>query len=74
MQVTVKLYATLQIGRFSEKTIDIPTGITIQDLITRLALPEKEVTLIFVNGRHRELTDRLSDGDTVAMFPPVGGG
>ena len=52
MQVTVKLYATLRTGRFSEKTIDIPSGTTIQDLITSPSLPKNEVTLSFVNGRH----------------------
>ena len=37
-------------------------------------IPEKEVTLIFINGRHGGLESELHDGDTLGMFPPVGGG
>jgi molybdopterin converting factor small subunit len=39
-----------------------------------IGIPEKEVRLIFVNGRHASLEDRLAEGDTLALFPPVGGG
>jgi molybdopterin converting factor small subunit len=74
MHVTVKLYATLRKGRFIQKTLEFEDGITVQELIKSLSLPENEVTLIFVNGRHAQLQDKLSDGDTVALFPPVGGG
>jgi len=74
MHVTVKLYATLRTGRFVQKTLEFEDGITVQELIKSLSLPENEVTLIFVNGQHAQLQDKLSDGDTVALFPPVGGG
>jgi molybdopterin converting factor small subunit len=74
MKVTVKLFATLRQGRFDIDTLDLPPGTKIIDVVQRLGIPEKEVTLIFVNGRHSEFLSELRDGDTLAMFPPVGGG
>lgn len=74
MKVTVKLFATLRQRRFDIDTLDLPPGTTVGDVIQKLGIPEKEVTLIFINGRHGELSSELRDGDTLGMFPPVGGG
>ncbi len=74
MQITVKLFATLRAGRFDERNLAFPAGTTVGGVIRELALPEKEVTLIFINGRHADLTTVLSAGDTLSLFPPVGGG
>jgi molybdopterin converting factor small subunit len=74
MQVTVKLFATLRQGRFDVDTVDLPSGTKVGDIVKRLDIPEKEVTLIFINGRHGDFTSELHDGDVLAMFPPVGGG
>jgi len=74
MQITIKLFATLRIGRFEEKILELSAGTTVGDIIRELDLPEKEVTLIFINGRHADLSTTLSDGDVLALFPPVGGG
>jgi len=73
--IDIKLFASL-----SEKTPEpsdkypIPSGITVKELIDRLAVPENEAKLIFINGRKGELTSVLKDGDRVGIFPPVGGG
>jgi len=74
MKVTVKLFATLRQGRFDIDTLDLPAGTTAGEVIHRFGIPEKEVTLIFINGRHGDFASELHDGDTLAMFPPVGGG
>jgi len=74
MQSTIKLFATLRTGRFEEKTVEFPPGTTVDGVIRELALPEKDVTLIFINGRHADLTTPLSQNDILALFPPVGGG
>lgn len=74
MQVTVKLFATLRQGRFKVETRDYPEGKTIREIIEELAIPEEELALILVNGRDAELEQPLRDGDTLALFPPVGGG
>lgn len=74
MQVTVKLFATLRQDRFDIDTLDLPPETKVIDVIQKIGIPEKEVTLVFINGRHGDVTSELHDGDTVAMFPPVGGG
>jgi molybdopterin converting factor small subunit len=48
--------------------------VTVSDVLLRYSLPEKEVTLIFINGRHGDFDTILFDGDTLSLFPPVGGG
>jgi molybdopterin converting factor small subunit len=74
MQVTIKLFATLRQGRFDIDIIDLPPGTLVGEIVARLGIPEKEVTLIFINGRHGDFASELHDGDSLAMFPPVGGG
>ncbi|OPX96551.1 MAG: ThiS family protein [Syntrophorhabdus sp. PtaB.Bin006] len=74
MRVTVKLFATLRQERFDIDTFDLAENTTVGDIVTKLGIPRNEVTLIFVNGRHADRTTRLADGDSVALFPPVGGG
>lgn len=74
INVTVKLFAMLREGRFDVMTDGYPAGTTVSDIIQRLGIPDKEVTLIFINGRHGQKDTPLSEGDTIALFPPVGGG
>jgi sulfur-carrier protein len=74
MNITVKLFATLRKGRFETATMEFPIGTTVNEIIHLFDIPENEITLVFINGRHRELTAIPVDGDTVALFPAVGGG
>jgi len=74
INVTVKLFAMLRDGRFDVKADGFPPGTTVEGIIKTLGIPDEQVTLIFINGRHGQKDTRLSDGDTVALFPPVGGG
>ncbi len=74
MHVTVKLFATLRKDRFDEKDLDLPAGVTAGEIISMFAIPPAEVTLIFINGRHSTPEAKLADGDTLALFPPIGGG
>ncbi len=74
MKITIKLFATLRKGRFEERIMDLPEGVKIGQVIRQIALPEKEVNLIFINGRNADFNTLLSEGDTVSFFPPVGGG
>ena len=74
MQITIKLFAALRKGRFNIETEDFPIGTTVGEVIRLLDISEKEITLAFVNGRHAELDTKLMEGDTLALFPPVGGG
>ena len=74
MQVTVKLFATLRKDRFDVKDFELPDGLTAGEIVNMFAIPPTEVTLIFINGRHSAPETKLAEGDTLALFPPIGGG
>ena len=74
MRVTVKLFATLREGRFIVDTLKLEAGTTVTDLLHHLDIPEQEAALTFINSRHADPSAALADGDTLAVFPPVGGG
>jgi molybdopterin synthase sulfur carrier subunit len=54
--------------------LDLPEGATIDDLLVALGIPAEETKKTFVNGLSRGLDWELSDGDRVAVFPPIAGG
>ncbi|MGV7928854.1 MAG: MoaD/ThiS family protein [Spirochaetota bacterium] len=72
--IRVKLFATLREGRFDIKTMSFSIGATVAEVVRVLGIPEKEVSLILVNHRHHDMDHVLGDGETLALFPPVGGG
>lgn len=80
MEVKVKLFANLR-ERITPKpgiaepiTVTLENPSTIADLLVKLGLPKDDVAIIFINGVHQEITQELSDGTTLSMFPPSGGG
>jgi molybdopterin converting factor small subunit len=74
MRVTVKLFATFRKGRFDIEARIGPPGSTVSKIIEDARLPESEIGILLVNGRHSDRMRELADGDTVAIFPLVGGG
>jgi len=74
MQITVKLFANFRINRFKEQVRQYPTGTRVVDISSELDIPESEVGIIFINGRNAALGTSLADGDTLSLFPLVGGG
>jgi molybdopterin synthase sulfur carrier subunit len=74
MVLTVKLFATFREGRFDVAQLDRPEGATLGEVVDGLGIPRDEVGILMVRGRHAQLADRLSPGDTVSIFPLVGGG
>ena len=52
---------------------ELPRGTTVADVIAQLGLPD-EPRVVFVNGRHAPDDAVLTDGDRLAIFPPVAGG
>ncbi len=77
--VHVKLFATLR-HRFPDLGIgemmaaELPDGATVGQMVEQLDLPRDLVTIVFVNHTIRRENHRLVAGDTIAIFPPVGGG
>lgn len=74
MNITVKLFASFRAGRFEIETRDYPAGTTVADVADSLNLPQAELGIMMINSRHVKLDRRLEDGDTLALFPLLGGG
>ena len=74
MRVTVKLFATFRDGRFKVEEWDLPEGSRLMDVLQPLNIEPEEVAICLVNGRNVNEQHVLKDGDTIALFPPVGGG
>lgn len=74
MQVNVKLFATLREGRFKQETTELESNSRVLDVLKKYELPLEEVAICLVNGRDADNEHMLQNGDTVSLFPPVGGG
>jgi molybdopterin converting factor small subunit len=74
MRVTVKLFASLQAGRFEEGPVEVPDGAAVQAIAARLGIPDRAIGIRLVNGRHARADQALRPGDILSLFPPVGGG
>lgn len=73
MHVTVKLYASFRIGRFTSEVREYPDDATIATIAQSLGIPE-EYLITLRNGRHALLDDPVQDGDTVSFLPMLEGG
>jgi sulfur carrier protein ThiS len=74
MQITVRLFLAFRTGRFHTKALECAEGTTVTQVVNDLALRETDVGTAIVNGREAELSDVLSGGDTLLLFPLVRGG
>lgn len=80
MRVEVRLYATLaddhpDLRAGEPIDLELRGETSLPDLLRRLAIEPRSVHLVIINGRViHDHACRLSDGDRVALFPPVGGG
>jgi molybdopterin converting factor small subunit len=74
VKLTVKLFATLRLNRFKVQEMEFTDGMTIDQVARELEIPPAELALTLVNGLSVDTGHVLRDGDTLAIFPPVGGG
>ena len=83
MKVTLKLYASL--GSFlppgahrNAIEIEVPEGSSIGDVLARHQVPRENCHLILVNGHFAPPATAdekvLTEGDVLAVWPPVAGG
>jgi molybdopterin converting factor small subunit len=79
MEIEVKLFATLRdylpkgSGRFSCK-IEVDDSTRVQDVLSRLKIPDEFPKIILINGVHGKKDQLLKEGDVLSIFPPVAGG
>jgi sulfur carrier protein len=79
MEIEVKLFATLRdylpkgSDRFSCK-LEVDESARVQDILSRLKIPEEMPKILLVNGVHGKKDQILKDGDVLSVFPPVAGG
>ena len=74
MKILVKVFANLREGREKEQIMEFPEGATPKDVADSLSIPFSDIAIIMVNGRRVEGDMALLENDTLALFPPVGGG
>ena len=83
IRVEFKLFASLMTflpedARDHAVFVDMPDGTTIYDLMDRYRVPKEQAHLVVCNGLFvppsQRTTKVLSDGDTIALWPPVAGG
>ncbi len=70
----VKLFASLRVGRFVVRDWDYVEGMTVRRVLEELHIDRKEVGVLFVNSLHVEPDYKLAEGDTLSIFPMIGGG
>ena len=58
--------------------MEIPEETTVNNIIDRFNVPRELAHLVLLNGVYLKPEDRdqpvMRDGDTLAVWPPVGGG
>jgi molybdopterin synthase sulfur carrier subunit len=79
LQLEVKLFSGLEKhipGARSGRSVkvDIIEHFNVRMLLERLGIPEKEVSIILVNGINKGLEEYLADGDCVSLIPLIDGG
>jgi sulfur-carrier protein len=74
MTITIKLFASLREGRFEADKRALSEGATVRDALDLIGVSAAEAAVLFVNSRHADPERLLADGDSLAVFPPVGGG
>lgn len=79
MRVQIELHGSLRRkralgGDTSGFFHEIKPETTVASVVEELGLPRSWIRCCFVNGEPASLERRLSSGDRLVLFPPVGGG
>lgn len=83
MKITIKLFALLakylpQGAVKNQIDIEVSEGLTVQEVIHHLKLPSEHCHLVLVDGVYILPSDRetraMTEGEALAIWPPVAGG
>ncbi|MEC9492282.1 MoaD/ThiS family protein [Flexistipes sp.] len=78
--ITVKAYAGLsdyltnKTGKYTTVFDNKNRHVTVSDILEYYKIPKKEASIILINGKSCEPDSEVTDGDTLTLFSPVGGG
>jgi len=72
--IEVRLFATFRQGREKIIFLEPDKYKKVAEILQYLDIPEEEVAILLINGRHSEPAQAVHDKDIIALFPPVGGG
>lgn len=76
----VRVYLQGYLDQYSPKDdeprfdYELPDGATVGELIRRLHIPEDVTSVIVVSDEATDAQHALSEGDSVTLVPPIGGG
>ncbi len=75
-RVKLNLYAALRsyVGGKPAVELEIQPGQSVGDVLDRLGVPREQTRIVFVNSRAASLSDALSGGEQIGVFPAIGGG
>jgi sulfur carrier protein len=74
MTIEIRLFATFRESRGKIVWLDCPHGTTVGEALAKLDILPADVAILLRNGRDTDILTSLQDGDTLSLFPPVGGG
>ena len=81
MKIKIKIYATLRqyipnaAEIMREEGWEVADNATVEEVMASMKLPENLRTLALINGVHcQDKSKRLSEGDTMLLYPLMSGG
>lgn len=77
VNIEVKIFATLQKYIKSKDKIikmEVKKGTKVEDVIQELGLPKELVKIAIINNQKVPLTEEVSSGDKLSLFPLIAGG
>ena len=77
--VEVRLYASLrryypELKGGEALSLALDDNVNLENLLDKLKVPRKEITIVMVNGQREAASYLLRDGDRIGVFPLVAGG
>jgi len=75
-KINISLYATLRKRRsdLANRGPVTTKAATIGELLDEIHITKVEAAIVFVNEKRAALESEVQDGDTVSVFPVLGGG
>lgn len=74
MEILVRLSGNLRKYFEEERRFQLEAPVTVGDLLQHLNIEDGEVGVVALNGELAGECEGLRDGDTLQLFPPIGGG